>query len=182
MNEHETDNEYQADEATAHYVALRKMNPDDLERGDLACVDYLDEFDREMGVIRPTPPLSLSTLLDALPTIRSSPEVAQHLVDLYHASGLEVPAGLLDLPLQWAKAFHELIRETHWPAHPHCSIRDVFGWNHVLRFGGHLHIQFESRLPHTESHCSEVGGFIAELHRRFEPGIYTAPGRLIEFM
>lgn len=139
MNEQKTDNEYQPDEATAHFVALHKMNPEDLERGDLACVDYLDEFDREMGINRLAPPNLLSTVLDSLPTIRSSPEVAQHLVDSYDASGLTVPAGLLDLPLQWAKAFHEIIHGTHWPAHSHCSIRDVFGWNHVLRFGALAH-------------------------------------------
>lgn len=181
MNENEIHHEYQSDEATAHYVALHKMNDDDLERGDLACVDYLDEYNRELGIRRLAPPVLLSTVLDELPTIRSSPVIAQHLVDLYHVSDLQVPTGLFDLPLHWAKAFHELIRETHWPAHPQCSIRDVFGWNHVFRFGGYLHIQFESRLPHQGSHWDEVGGFIVELHRRFEPGIDTQPGRLIEF-
>lgn len=182
MNEYETNNEYEADESNAHYVALNKMSKEELEQGDLACVNYLAEFDREMGISKLAPPVLLGKVLDGLPSIRSSPAVAQHLVELYQASGLEVPAGLLDLPLQWAKAFHEVIRETHWPAHPHCSIREVFGWNHVLRFGGCLHIQFESRLPHDGSHWCEVGKFIVELHRRFEPGIYTPAGRLIEFI
>jgi len=181
MNEHIPDHEYQSDEATAHLVALHKMDQCDLKRGELACVDYLLEYDREIGVSRPAPPVLLSSVLDALPTIRSSSADAQHLVELYDASGLGIPVGLLDLPLQWAKAFQEVICGTHWPAYPDCSIRDVFGWNMVLRFGGHLHIHFESQLPHGGSHWDEVGEFIAELHRRFEPGIYTPPGRLIEF-
>lgn len=182
MNEYETHNEYQSDEATAHYVAFHKMNIDDLARGDLACVDYLIEYDREMGIHRPAPPNLLTAVLDQLPSIRSSPEVAQHLVELYQSSGLEIPTGLLDLPYHWAKAFHEVILETHWPAHSNCTIKDVFGWNHVFRFNGHLHIQFESPLPHKGSHWSEVGEFITELHRRFEPGISTPSGRLIEFL
>jgi len=182
MNENTTEHEYQSDEATAHYVALHKMNQDDLDRGDLVCVYYLAEYDREMGVFRLAPPVLLSQVLDTLPSIRSCPASAQSLTELYHMSGIEVPVGLLDLPLQWAKAFHEIIRETHWPAYTDCSVRDVFGWNMVMRFGGHLHIQFESPLPHKGSYWSEVGEFIAELHRRFEPGIHTPRGRLIEFI
>lgn len=181
MNENEIQNDYQSDEATAHYVALHKMNNDDLARGDLVCVDYLIELDQEIGLQRPAPTVLLSEALDALPAIHSSPVVVQQIVELYHASGLEVPTGLLDLPLQWAKAFCELMQETHWPAYQNCTIHDVFGWNHVIRYGAYLHIQFESRLPHESSHWCEVGEFIAELHDRFEPGICTPPGRLIEF-
>ena len=182
MNTYNTHHDYEPDEAAAHYVALNKMKPDDLERGDLAFVDYLIEYDREMGVHRPAPPNLLSTVLERLPDIRSSPEVAQHLVDLYHTSGLEVPSGLLDLPFLWAKAIHQLIRETHWSAYRYCTAHDVYGWNHVLLFGGYLHIQFASPLPHQHSHWNEVGSLIYELHQRLEPGPYTEPGRLIEFL
>jgi hypothetical protein len=182
MNAYKTHHDYEPDEANAHYVALNKMKPDDLERGDLSCVDYLLEFDREMGIPRPAPPNLLSMALNNLPSIHESPEVAQHLTELYQASGLEVPVGLLDLPLQWAKAFHDLVCNTHWPTYRHCTFRDVIEWNHVLSFGGYLHIQFARALPHRESHWNEVGYLIRELHQKLEPGPYTEPGRLIEFL
>ncbi|MDQ8195104.1 hypothetical protein QEH59_11755 [Coraliomargarita sp. SDUM461004] len=182
MNEYDIENDYQPDEANAHYVALHKLNKNDLERGDFACADYLIEYDREMGIHRDAPPNLLSAVLDALPTIRSAPEVAQNLVELYEASGLGVPVGLFDLPYHWAKALHEMIRETHWPSYPNCTIHEVFGWNHVFRFGGHLHVQFETPLPHQHSHWCEVGSLIRDLHMRLEPGPYTEPARLIEFI
>ncbi|WPJ95144.1 hypothetical protein SH580_17100 [Coraliomargarita algicola] len=173
---------YQSDEETAHYVALNQMSEEDLKQGNLACTDYLIEYQRELGIPEYAPPNSLSIVLDSLPTIGSSPTINQQMVELYHASGLEVPTGLFDLPLYWAKPFYELMRETHWPAYQNCTIKDVFGWNLVLRFGGYLHIQFESPLPHKDSHWPEVGEFIVELHRRMEPGPHTPEGRLCEFL
>jgi hypothetical protein len=171
----------QSDEETAHYVALNKMADEELHNGDLACINYLREYYRELGAEQPESPPMIGSILDSLPTIRSSPGVAQGLVELYQSSGLNVPVGLLDLPLYWAKAFHELIRETHWPACDACSIHDVFGWNLVIRYGGYLHIQFESPIPHQNSHWCDVGRFIVELHERFEPGLMTPASRLCEF-
>ncbi|HKK18809.1 MAG TPA: hypothetical protein VJ952_09040 [Opitutales bacterium] len=117
-----------------------------------------------------------------MPAITSSPEAKQHLSELYCGSGLEVPTGLFDLPLYWAKSFHQQMRETHWPAHPNCCIQEVFGWNLVLSFRGYLHIQFQQPIPSMKSHWPEVGEFILELHRNFEPGPFTPPGRLCEFV
>jgi hypothetical protein len=179
MNEPSTN--YQSDEETAHYVAINKMADTDLRNGDLACINYLSEYHRELGTESPEPSAMTGSVLDSLPTIQRSPGVAQSLVELYQVSGLNVPVGLLDLPLYWAKAFHELIGETHWPAYDECSIKDVFGWNLVIRYGGFLHIQFESPIPHLNSHWCDVGRLIVELHERFEPGPTTPLSRLCEF-
>lgn len=181
MNDYETDT-YESDDATAHYVALNKMNPDDLKRGDLICIDYIDEFYRELGITNPTTSVGLGSFYESMPAIASSPEAKQHLSELYCGSGLEVPTGLFELPLYWAKSFHQQIRETHWPAHPNCCIQEVFGWNLVLFFRGYLHIQFQQPIPSMKSHWPEVGEFILELHRNFEPGPFTPPGRLCEFV
>ena len=180
MNESSTN--YQSDEETAHYVAINKMADQDLRNGDLACINYLREYYHELGAESPKPASMVGSVLDSLPTIQSSPGVAQSLIELYQVSGLNVPIGLLDLPLYWAKAFHEVIRGTHWPAHGNCSIHDVFGWNLVIRYGGYLHIQFESPIPHLNSHWCEVGRFIVELHERVEPGATTPASRLCEFL
>jgi len=179
MNESSTN--YQSDEETAHYVALNKMAPEDLSYGDLACINYMREYYRELDIKPPESSVEIDSGLDLLPKIQSSPGVAQSLVELYQVSGLNVPVGLLDLPLYWAKAFHELIRETHWPAYEGCSIQDVFGWNLVIRYGAYLHIQFESPIPHLNSHWCDVGRFIVELHERFEPGPTTSASRFSEF-
>jgi hypothetical protein len=158
------------------------MADTDLRNGDLACINYVREYQRELGIEPHESAAMIGGVLDSLPTIQSSPGVAQSLVELYQVSGLNMPVGLLDLPLYWAKAFHELIRETHWPAYDACSIHDVFGWNLVIRYGGYLHIQFESPIPHLNSHWCDVGRFIVELHERFEPGPTTPASRLCEFL
>lgn len=181
MNEHQTQNDYQSDEETAHYVALNRMADVDLMHGDLACVNYLREFHCELGTVPQEQSENIGGVLDGLPTIQSSPEMSQYLTELYHSSGLNIPIGLFDLPLQWAKAFSRLIQETHWPAYNNCDIRDVFGWNLVMRYGPYLHIQFESPIPHLNSHWCDVGRFIVELHERFEPGLMTPQLRLCEF-
>lgn len=75
----------------------------------------------------------------------------------------------------------ELILDTHWPAFPNCHLKDVFGWDMVLRMGSHLHLIYPQGIADQRSHWCDVGAFLLELHRRFEPGPYTPAGRLCEF-
>lgn len=172
---------YDSDEATAHYVALHKLSEEERQIGHLNCRDYLIEFHREMGETAPSPPRKLFEVLDAMPTIRSDLAEADLLVQAFERSHLGIPNGLLELPLMWAYPIREMILDTHWPAFPSCHIKDVFGWDMILRIGSHLHLIYPQSLSAQNSHWCDVGAFLLELHRRFEPGPYTPAGRMCEF-
>lgn len=90
---------YNSDEATAHFVAFYKVPDEERRIGHLNCRDYLIEFHMEMGETAPSPPPKLFEVLDAMPTIRSDVAEADLLVQAFEGSHLDIPNGLLDLPL-----------------------------------------------------------------------------------
>lgn len=172
---------YNSDEATAHYVAFHKLPEEERQIGHLNCRDYLIDLHEEMSEIAPSPSRELFELLDTMPAIRSDVAESDLLVQAFEHSHLEIPTGLLDLPLTWAYPIREMILDTHWPAYPNCHIKDVFGWDMVLRMGSHLHLIYPQPLSDQSSHWCDVGSFILQLHRRIEPGPYTPAGRICEF-
>lgn len=181
MNVNDYEEPYTPDTSTAHNVALSKLPAEELAMGQMNCRDYLLEYHKELSETVPVPSQALLDLLDSMPTISSNTLEADLLCEVFQRSYLEIPVGIYELPITWGLTIREAILNTHWPEYPYSRIQDVFGWSSVFRVGAYLHVAFNKPLPMPDSHWCDVGAFIFELHRRFEPGQYMSNSRLCEF-
>jgi hypothetical protein len=181
MNAEIFDDNSEPDYATAHFVALHKLDSVDLEQGSFNCTAYLSEYHRELGEAPPPFTRELVEALDSMTRLGDDPVEAQLVAEAFLRSHLEIPAGLNDLPISWGFAIRKLILETHWPEFENCTIKDVFGWSYVSRFNGFLHIHFEKPVPAAGTPWCDIGQLIYALHQTMEPGPYTHPNRLCEF-
>lgn len=181
MDDEFRDDHHEPDITAAHYTAWHKLETDDKALGILNCTDYLIEYHHELDDASPVISPELLHALDAMPRLGNHTAEAQLVAEAFTRSYLAIPTGLYDLPVNWGYAIRRVMLETHWPEFENCTIKDVFGWSYVSRFGAHLHIQFAEPLSPKSASWSDIGSFILELHQRFEPGPYTPLARLCEF-
>lgn len=173
--------DHSPDYATAHYAARASLSQRDLYHGTLIMANYLYEYQRQLGTPVITPAPGVYALLDNAPTIASDPIEKQLTAEAFQSCGLDIPTGLNDLPLTWARAIRETVLETFWPEYSTISVADVFGWATVLRFGPYLHLEYGRPIPRQGVHWDEIGEILVALHQCMEPGPFTPVGRLCEF-
>lgn len=164
----------------AHDRALRAIK-DDAAIGRLPFFDYALEYYAFFDKKAPEPTVELISFLESCEKIGDSKAVLRGIESIYQEHSLEVPIGLMDLPVWWARAIIASIREVNWVESDPERTQEVFGWNMVHLQGAYRDIQYmEPIIVSTEKWCP-IGGELLNLHRRLEPGPFTQPGRLIEF-
>jgi hypothetical protein len=166
----------------AHCEALKFLSESDKAQGHLPCHEYFAFYHNLLGENPPAPSSDLLYFLDTSPTIGSCTVERQALAEVYSRIGLEMPAGLHDLPIWWATAIRRAIANTNWVEFDQSRIKDVFGWASVFHFGGYLDIHYINPLPPKQTLWWETGSILLDLHQSLEPGPYTSKGRLTEFL
>lgn len=165
MTEHHRTTEYDEIE---YYSDLYLIYPDENEITTLSlpkyhfmCIDWFDPYYYGYGE-------DTIKKLDQLPTLRS--DLIQHdwtLIQLA-ACDIEVPEGLLDLPVCYVKCIIDMIENTQWAFYPGTSPKIVFGWKSVKRFEESLEIEFHRPIPHPDHDWDQTADLLFTLHSRLE--------------
>lgn len=167
--------------ADAHSRALRAVK-DDAEIGRLPFYDYTIEYCAYFEQKAPEPTAKLLNFLESCERIEDSHRIEDTIKSVYSKHSLEIPIGLMDLPVWWAKAIITGIAEVNWVEPDPERTLAVFGWTMVHRQGAYLDIQFPEPLPSKDEDWLWIGNPLMNLQRSIEPGPFTQPGRLIEFV
>lgn len=165
----------------AHSRALCAIK-DDADIGRLPFFDYAIEYCAYFGQNAPEPTVGLIRFLEDCQKIGDSKQAQIAIESLYREHELEIPIGLMDLPVWWARAIAASIHEVNWVEPDPGRTQDVFGWTMVHLQGPYLDIQYANPIPIQSVDWHVIGSELWNLHRRFEPGPFTPVGRLIEFI
>lgn len=169
------------DVSHAHLHALRAIK-DDSAIGRLPVNDYAIEYYAYFDQKAPESSLELISFIENCEKIGDSECECSAITSIYNEHALEIPIGLFDLPVWWARAFIASIREVNWVAPDPERTQAVFGWDMVHRQGAYLDIQFPEPLPGEVEDWLWIGNPLMSLQRSIEPGPFTQPGRIIEFI
>lgn len=165
----------------AHAQALRGIC-EDAALGRIPFFDYTIDYLNYFGQQAPESPPALIRHLETCEKIGDSAEARSWIESIYRMHSLEVPIGLMDLPIWWAPALVTSIEEINWVQPDHVRTQAVFGWDMVFLQGSYLEIRYDRPLPSEDEQWHIIGGELLNLHRRLEPGPFTPPGRLVEFI
>lgn len=165
----------------AHARALCGIR-EDAAIGRLPFYDYTIEYSAYFGQKAPKPSLELIRFLQDCEKIGDSKQEQNEIESIYGEYAMEVPIGLMDIPVWWARAIIASIREVNWVEPDPERTRAVFGWDMVHLQGAYLDIQYPTPITTVPEEWCPIGGELINLHRRFEPGSFTQPGRIIEFI
>lgn len=169
------------DISDAHRRSLRAIK-EDAAIGRLPFYDYSIEYCAYFGQKAPEQIPELLSFLESCEKIGDSERERSAITSVYIEYALEIPIGLLDLPVWWARAIIASLREVNWVEPDPERTQAVFGWDMVHRQGAYLDIQFPGPLSVEPEDWLLVGNPLMVLQRSLEPGPYTQPGRLIEFI
>lgn len=164
-----------------HERALAKVSQD-ASIGRIPFYDYLLEYQSALGLPFQNPDLDLIHFLESSEKIGDSKNAGEGIEKCYSKYSVEIPVGLLDLPIWWTPAIIETIESTNWVEVDSAWTRKVFGWTYVQIQGAFLDIQFENPINGGSSDWFQVAHTLIDLHRRLEPGPLTSPKRLVEFI
>lgn len=165
----------------AHVHALREIK-DDAAIGRLPFYDYAIEYYAYFDQGAPESSLELISFIESCEKIGDSECECSAITSIYNEHALEIPIGILDLPVWWARAFIASIREVNWVEPDPDRTQATFGWDMVHLQGSYLDIQYSKPITAHPEEWHLVGGQLIDLHRRFEPGPFTQRRRLIEFI
>lgn len=171
----------QYDVSKAHEQALRSIQTD-ADIGRLPFFDYAIEYFAYLDQKLPEPSLELIEFLQRCEKIGESQKERNAIESIYKEHSLELPMGLEDLPVWWARAIITSIREVNWVEPDPERTQAVFGWDMAHLQGSYLDIQYSKPISALSEEWYLVGGQLIDLHRRFEPGPFTQSRRLIEFI
>ena len=165
----------------AHAHALRGIS-EHADIGRIPFYDYTIEYQRFIGGDAPKSPNDLIHFLATAESISQSEPALEHIKTVYKKYSLEIPMGLLDLPVWWAPTILESIEEVNWVEPDIEQTQEIFGWDFVSVQAAYLDIQFPRVIDHKPEVWSQIGQALMKLHQRFEPGPFTPLGRLVEFV
>jgi len=169
------------DISDAHGRALWRIKGD-AAIGRLPLYDYAIEYCAYFDQKAPEPTAELLNFLESCEKIGESRLIEDAITSTYNKHSMEIPIGLMDLPVWWAKAIISGIAEINWVAPDPERTQAVFGWDMVHRQSAYLDIQFPGSLPSQVEDWLWIGNPLMSLQRSIEPGPFTQPGRLIEFI
>lgn len=149
--------------------------------GRIPFYDYAIEYQNFVGGDAHEPPNDLIHFLATTESISQSKTALEQIEEVYKQYSIEIPMGLLDLPVWWAPALIESIEEVNWVEADIEQTQEIFGWDFVSVQAAYLDIQFPQRIGQSPKAWSQIGQSLMRLHRRLEPGPYTPLGRLVEF-
>lgn len=165
----------------AHGRALQGIR-EDAAIGRLPFYDYAIEYFAYFELKAPEPSGELLDFLQGCEKIGDTKHTQRSIESIYKEYALEIPIGLMDLPVWWARAIIASVREVNWVEPDTERTQAVFEWTMVHLQGAYLDIQFANPIPDQSDNWHLIGGQLIDLHRRFEQGPFTQPGRLIEFI
>ena len=164
-----------------HERALARVSLD-ASIGRIPFYDYSIEYQSALGLPFHSPEPELIHFLEYSEKIENSKNACEKIERCYSRYSVEIPIGLLDLPVWWTPAIIDSIKAANWVEADSSWTRKVFGWTYVQMQGAFLDIQFENPISCDSSDWFQMAQALLDLHRRLEPGPLTPRKRLIEFV